>query len=62
MTLVKSVADGIGTWRGGRERDIKLTVKLLSAYTVFENTKGSGELPPAVFIFVVGVRIFIVFK
>ena len=44
------------------ERHIKLTVKILSAYTVFENTKGSGELPPAVFIFVVGVRIFIVFK
>jgi len=44
------------------ERDIKLTGKLLSAYTVLVNTKGSGDLPPAVFIVVVGVRIFIVFK
>jgi len=62
LTLVKSVADGIGTWRGGRERDIKLTVKLLSAYTVLENTKGIGDLPTAVFILVVGVSIFIFFK
>ena len=44
------------------ERHIKLTVKLLSAYTVLVNTKGSGDLPPSVFILVVGVRIFIVFK
>jgi len=68
-TVVKSVADGIGSWRGGRETHqtdretyVYGTVKLLSAYTVLENTKGSGDLPPAVFILVVGVRIFILFK
>jgi len=44
------------------ERHIKLTVKLLSAYRVLENTKGIGDLPTAVFILVVGVRIFIFFK
>ena len=44
------------------ERRIKLTGKLLSAYTVLENTKGSGDLPPAVFVLVVGVRLFILFK
>jgi len=44
------------------ERHIKLTVKLLNAYTVLENTKDNGDLPPAVFILVVGVRIFILFK
>ena len=44
------------------ERHIKLTVKLLSAYTVLVNTKGSRDLPPAVFILVVGVRIFILLK
>jgi len=37
-------------------------VKILSTYKVVENTKGSGDLPPAVFIVVVGVWIFIFFK
>jgi len=44
------------------ERHIKLTGKLLCGYTVLENTKGSGDLPTALFILVVGVRIFILFK
>jgi len=44
------------------ERHIKLTGKLLNAYTVLENTKGVGDLPTAVFILVVVVRIFIFFK
>ena len=44
------------------ERHIRLTVKLLSTYRVLENTKGSGDLPSAVFILVVGVWIFIFLK
>ena len=44
------------------ERQIKLTGKLLRAYTVIVNTKGSGDLPTSVFILVVGVRIYIFFK
>jgi hypothetical protein len=59
-----------GSASGGRkqhlrevaERHIRMTVKLLSSYTVLENTEGSGDLPLAVFILVVNLWIFILFK
>jgi hypothetical protein len=44
------------------ERHTRLTVKLLSTYTVLDNKEGSGDLSPTDFIPVVNCRGFIFFK